>query len=123
MSDQAFKPVPGGWIYRAPNPWVFGDAQRYLVNDTQKAEIEAIVAPRRPALVSITLIIGTVAWLVAVTNFIGDFGSGGISPSVYDLLGMIALMAAPLLIGAPLSAWIQKRRLASVLVNLPLAQR
>ena len=123
MSEQAFKPVPGGWIYRAPNPRVFGDAPRYLVNDTQKAEIEAIVAPRRPALVGLTLIIGTVAWLVAVTNFIGDFGSGGISPSVYDLLGMIALMAAPLLIGAPLSAWIQKRRLASVLANLPLAQR
>jgi len=122
MSDRAFKPVPGGWIYRAPNPWVFGDAPRYLVNDTQKAEIEAIVA-RRPALVGVTLIIGTVAWLVAVTNFVGGFGSGGISPTVFDLLGMIVLMAVPLLIGAPLSARIQRRRLAPVLANLPLAQR
>ena len=123
MSDQAFKPVPGGWIYRAPNPRVFGDAPRYLVNDAQKAEIEAIVAPRRSPLVSVILIIGMVAWLVAVTNFIGDFGSGGAYPTVFDLLGMIVLMAAPVLIGVPLSAWIQRRRVAPVLANLPLAQR
>ena len=120
VSSQAFKPVPGGWIYRAPNPWVFGDAPHYLVNDAQKMEIEAIVAPRRPALVGITLIIGMVGWLVAVTNLIGDFGSGGDNPTISDLFAMIVLMAVPPLIGVPLSAWIQRRRVAPVLSNLLL---
>jgi hypothetical protein len=80
MSDQAFEPVPGGWIYRAPNPWIFGDAPCCLVNDAQKGEIEAIIAPRRPALIGVTLVMGMVAGLVAVTNFIGDFGSGALTP-------------------------------------------
>jgi hypothetical protein len=116
MSDQAFEPVPGGWIYRAPNPRVFGEAPRYLVNDAQKAEIEAIVAPRRSPLVSVILIMGMVAWH-------WRFWLRGRLPTVFDLLGMIVLMAAPVLIGVPLSAWIQRRRVAAVLANLPLAQR
>ncbi len=31
----------GRWIFRSPNPWVFGDTPHYLVNDAQKAQIEA----------------------------------------------------------------------------------
>jgi tetratricopeptide (TPR) repeat protein len=46
-----FKPVPGGFVYRAPNPWVFGRADHYLVDEAQKAGILALVTPRRPMLV------------------------------------------------------------------------
>jgi hypothetical protein len=34
-----FKQVGGGWVFQAPNPWVFGRTSRYLVNETQKAEL------------------------------------------------------------------------------------
>jgi hypothetical protein len=34
-----FKPVPGGYVYRTPNAWVFGSGVHLLVNDSQKAAI------------------------------------------------------------------------------------
>ena len=45
MKSALFRAAPGGWVFRSPNPWVFGDTPHYLVNDAQKAQIEAIVAP------------------------------------------------------------------------------
>jgi hypothetical protein len=34
-----FKPVPGGYVYRVPNGWVFGSGTHLLVDDNQKAAI------------------------------------------------------------------------------------
>ena len=34
-----FKPVPGGYVYRIPNAWVFGSGVHLLVNDGQKDAI------------------------------------------------------------------------------------
>lgn len=34
-----FKPVPGGYVYRIPNAWVFGSGVHVLVDDGQKAAI------------------------------------------------------------------------------------
>ena len=34
-----FKPVPGGYVYRIPNAWVFGSGAHLLVDDGQKAAI------------------------------------------------------------------------------------
>jgi hypothetical protein len=31
-----FKPVPGGYVFRAPNPWVFWRKRFYLVNETHR---------------------------------------------------------------------------------------
>ncbi len=45
-----FKQVPGGFVYRAPNPWVFGRADHYLVDEAQKAAILELVVARRPML-------------------------------------------------------------------------
>lgn len=36
-----FKPVPEGWIFRAPNPWILGLHRHYLVSENQKTEIIA----------------------------------------------------------------------------------
>ena len=65
-----FKPVAGGWVYRAPNPWVFGDAPHYLVNDAQKVQIEAIIVPRRPVLFGAMLVGGIVAWVFALVGIV-----------------------------------------------------
>jgi len=53
LKSVMFKRAAGGWIYRAPNKWVLGDAPHYFVTDEQKAKIEAIVVPRRPLLFGI----------------------------------------------------------------------
>ena len=34
-----FKPVPGGYVYRIPNAWVFGSGVHLLVDERQKAAI------------------------------------------------------------------------------------
>jgi hypothetical protein len=34
-----FKPVPGGYVYRIPNAWVFGSGVHLLVDDRKKATI------------------------------------------------------------------------------------
>jgi hypothetical protein len=49
-----FKPVPGGYVYGAPNVWLFGPRAHYLVNEAQKAEILTIVTSSSQALLWVT---------------------------------------------------------------------
>jgi hypothetical protein len=39
MHELAFKRVPEGWIFRAPNPWIFGPGRHYLIDEAQKSEL------------------------------------------------------------------------------------
>ncbi len=41
LEEVAFKRVAGGYLFQANNPYFFGPKQRYLVNETQKAQIAA----------------------------------------------------------------------------------
>ena len=68
-----FKPVAGGWVYRARNPLTFGDAPHYLVNDAQKAQIEALIIPRWPALFAAILALGIFAWTFVVKGIVRVF--------------------------------------------------
>ena len=43
-----FKQVPEGYVFRAPNPRIFGPSDHYLVSETQRDEIAAILLPPRP---------------------------------------------------------------------------
>src|SRR6266404_5329199 len=45
LESKGFKPVPGGFVFRVPNPWVFGRAKHYLVTVAQLEEVEAIPGP------------------------------------------------------------------------------
>jgi hypothetical protein len=39
MEQIAFKPVAGGFVYRAPNPWLVGPGRHYVVTEAQKAAL------------------------------------------------------------------------------------
>ena len=39
MEELTFRPVEGGFLYRAPNPWLFGRYRHYVVNAEQKATL------------------------------------------------------------------------------------
>jgi hypothetical protein len=41
MEELAFKRVQSGWVFGAPNPWLFGSRRYYLLNDGQKSEVAA----------------------------------------------------------------------------------
>ena len=45
-----FKQVPDGYVFRALNPFVFGRARFYLVNEAQKAQLLAIITARNTAM-------------------------------------------------------------------------
>ncbi len=130
-----FKRVTGGWVYRASTPWVlndaayylvstpwvFGDAPHYLVNDAQKAQIEAIIIPRRPILLGAIVFGGIFAWMLAVGALLGVFSEQN-GPSSRDMVALFALTIFPLLAAALVAGWIQRRRLQPILAGLPLTQ-
>jgi hypothetical protein len=93
---------------------VFGDTPHYLVNDAQKAQIEAIVSPRRPAVVVALYAGGLIAWAVAVATFMWAF-SGHADPTPGDTGLMVFLIFVPVVAVFPIAGVIQRRRLAPVL--------
>jgi hypothetical protein len=62
-----FKPVPGGYVYRIPNAWVFGSGVHLLVDERQKAAIIRTMdsVPLFPIIaawwVTLSIVFGTVA--------------------------------------------------------------
>jgi hypothetical protein len=66
-----FKPVPGGYVYRIPNAWVFGSGVHLLVNDGQKDAIIKTMdsVPLFPIIatswVTLSILFGTAALWVA----------------------------------------------------------
>ena len=48
--DGLFKETPGGYLFRAPNPWLFGAGKHYLANEAQRAEILELGRVRHPGL-------------------------------------------------------------------------
>lgn len=80
-SSLLFKQVPDGYVFRAPNPRIFGRADHYLVGESQKAEICAILTGlslRRPHLVLTAWFTALLLGLVIFINFVAEAGTGGL---------------------------------------------
>jgi tetratricopeptide (TPR) repeat protein len=102
--------VPGGYVFRAPNPKVFGDSDHYLVNEAQRDEIVAIMTPRRPLLM-LTLwsggfVLAAIASLVLAPGY----------PATVSLV-VIAAMVLAAILGLHLSAARKLRRLQPILAG------
>ena len=114
-----FKTVPGGYVYRAPNAWLFGGTRKqYLVNEAQKAEILAIFkAPTQP-----TSWMAVVGWII-----ISAFMTEGTALCLWAelrspmLTGLSAIVTFPFLlyVGAFIHRQMLLRRLHPILVRLP----
>jgi hypothetical protein len=119
IKSALFRATPGGWVFRSPNPWVFGDTPHYLVNDAQKAQIEAIIALRRPRIVAAALIGGILSWGALVGGFLWAL-TGRSDPTPGDIGLMIVLIVLPLIALLPITGLIQRRRLRPILAEAPL---
>jgi hypothetical protein len=109
-----FKPVPGGFIYRAPNPWIFGHANHYIVSEQQKSELlEMLVAPR-PLLRGGVVIVGVLLWGAAMGT-IGWAFSGHEDPTVGDAVIMILVTFAALFLALHLTLRNKLRRMQPIL--------
>ena len=118
LESKGFKPVPGGFVFRVPNPWVFGRAKHYLVTDAQLEEIEAIPGP---ILSDIPL-----AVLASAIVSVVLFSAGAWSPA--DFLGgqsvghyLLAFGGIPVLIWLQCFRFLAFRRLRPILACLPAA--
>jgi len=88
-----FKPVPGGYVYRAPNTWLIGSRAHFLVTEAQKAAILAIVSST----------VGPVLWMtgltwIALSALLGTalsmwaYGGRHYGPGLVGISSMIAMM-------------------------------
>jgi hypothetical protein len=86
-----FKPVSGGYVYGAPNAWLFGSREHFLVTEQQKATILAThTSSTRPVLwitgiswITLSALLGT-AWPLWAHR------SGYHSAGLYSVSAMIA---------------------------------
>ncbi len=113
-----FKQVGGGWVFQAPNPWVFGRTSRYLVNDTQKAELLAIVTPRSPVLRIAAITAGILVWAVAASTIVWAVSSHG-EPTASDALAIFALVVVPIFLALVFALQRNLRRMQRVLAGAP----
>jgi tetratricopeptide (TPR) repeat protein len=111
-----FKQVAGGYVFRAPNPRVFGPTNHYLVNEQQRDEILAIMTPRRPVLLlalwigGLFLVLG--AAVVLMVTYVDDD---------YPVTFLLVLTVAMLIVAIPalhLSAKRKLRRLQPILAGV-----
>ena len=98
-----FKPVPGGYVYRIPNAWVFGSGVHLLVNDGQKAAIVKTMdsVPLFPIIaaswVTLSILLGTAAlWVAQSPSYSASNVLIGISV-VFSLYGALFISRRVLL--------------------------
>ena len=114
-----FKPVSGGYVYRAPNRWLFGSKEHFLVTERQKAAIlAALTSSTRPV-----LWITGISW-IAQSALFGTLVSLWASRSGYSTVGLSGVIGAIAMIisiypAFVISRQILLRRLRPILEDLP----
>jgi hypothetical protein len=109
-----FKPGDGGWIFRAPVPWILGPRPHYLLTGSQKARVEQIYG--RIFLVFSALALALILLIIWPSS---ESAQNVLPPSI---LGFPRDTLAALVCGA-LGAWLQSASrylaLRSLLRNAP----
>lgn len=86
-----FKPVAEGYVFRAPNPWVFGRGRFFLVNEAQKARLLGILTARSPLAVLMTFLASFLIMFGASVAAI-VFLAGAGEPGAALFVPMVALV-------------------------------
>lgn len=117
-----FKPTTNGWIFRAPNPWLFGRGPHYIVNDEQRAQIAELLRIKRPLRTIFALSAILLAGVLLVCAAMWALGGHLDEPTVLDLLMMFVLFFGPAIAGISITALIRHRRIAPILAGAPMTQ-
>ncbi|MEN3382071.1 MAG: hypothetical protein V7608_2115 [Hyphomicrobiales bacterium] len=114
-----FRPTPGGYVYREPYRWPFGEARHYLVTEDQKAAILETTVSKRPIL-SQVILWSTLCAMVAI-SCVGLWATTGHdTPTGIDTIGVIVLTFAQVILALAILFWWKRRRLRPLLATLPL---
>lgn len=112
-----FKQVPGGYVYRAPNRWMFGPVRHYLANEAQKAEIIAILTPRRPVLKQMMLWIALVL-MVAAAGTVVWACTGHDDPTAADIFVWVVLVIFEIFAALQILRWRTQSRVQPIIAGL-----
>ena len=108
-----FKKVPDGYVFRALNPFVFGRARFFLVSETQKSQLLAIVTARSPLVFWVVLAVAIAAGTAALA-----IGTGHEDPTTGDVVIMLGLIPLWIYSALLVSVYPTARRLQPLLAGL-----
>ena len=98
--EAAFKPVAGGYLFQAPNPWPFGRSSAYLVNEAQKATLAARLRRMRRQILRLAVLFMVLA--VVVSGIVGTTGAwDALSPAGFAAIlavMILAMLSVPLVV-------------------------
>jgi hypothetical protein len=112
-----FKPVSGGYVYGAPNAWLFSSREHFLVTEEQKAAILAThTSSTRPVLwitswIALSALLGTALPLWAYRSDYHPAGLNGVSAMIAMILSIYPAFV--------ISRQLLLRRLRPILATLP----
>jgi hypothetical protein len=112
-----FRPAPGGYVYREPYRWPFGEVPHYLVSADQKAALLAIILPKRPILWQVVLW-STLCLMVAIACVGLWLYTGHDNPTALDILALFILTVAQVFLALAILFWWKRRRLRPLLATL-----
>jgi hypothetical protein len=115
-----FKPVPGRFVYRAPNAWLIGRGNHYFVTEAQKDEITAASQP--PSLIAmvsvlIPMLLFGVGAAMAFTWFRHSYQF--IEPTSGDITIILVATLLSMLLAFKIAFRSQMNRLRPLLATLP----
>jgi hypothetical protein len=114
-----FKPVPGGYVYRPPTPWLFGSRAHHLVTDEQKAALLALYsASTRPVVRTIRISSAALTAVLGTALSLWARHSGYDVPGLFSLIVMVAMIASIYLASAA-GRGVLVQRLRPILATLP----
>ena len=114
-----FKPVPGGYVYRPPTPWLFGSRAHHLVTDKQKAALLALYsASTRPVVRTIRISSAALTAVLGTALSLWARHSGYDVPGLFSLIVMVAMIASIYLASAA-GRGVLVQRLRPILATLP----
>jgi hypothetical protein len=113
-----FKQVPEGYVFRAPNPWIFGSARHFLVNEAQKAQLLTVLTARSQSATLTIVVLACLAMFGAsITAVIYAAGDNDYPVGIFVatiVLVLLSLYAALLIVTLPLAG-----RVEPLLAGLP----
>jgi hypothetical protein len=114
IEEAHFKPIDGGWLFEAPNAWVFAPGRRYVVTEAQRSALLDIMRPRRPD-VHVYRLVGAITTFAIGIILLWCLISGHKNPTTLDVVSVAAIIFVPVYLAAVVMIRRQLRRIAPIL--------
>jgi hypothetical protein len=116
--DALFKETRGGYLFRAPNPWLFGAGKHYLTDQAQRAEILELGRVRHPVVRALVFALTIIACPGGSTLLVYLL-SGHAEPDGGDIAAIAILTFVSLVASLLIVTRVRFRRLHPILMRLP----